>query len=112
MNYFRVRKGIFFGCALSVALVLAGWLWAYVVLGDLDAPIIIHFTNTSGIDRIGTFSELNEIAFLGMLMVLIDSIITFVLWDRNRALAIYSLIFGLVLALLIFISFAAIISVN
>ncbi len=96
----------------SLILVAGGTVWAYASLRNVSGPLILHFNNLSGINQIGDAGELVWIGATGILMVLVNFIIATELEARDWFLG--KLLAGgtLLLAILLFIGFAAIISVN
>jgi hypothetical protein len=105
-------KAMTAGFALSFLFIAAGWLWAYIILRKINQPIILHFNNFLGITRIGNLTDLAETGIFGLLMAVINFLLAFNLeerdWFLGKLMAAATLFFGI----LIFIGFAAIISVN
>lgn len=97
---------------ISAALIMSGWIWAWVYLRRVEQPIILHFSSLSGIDLVGRAEELVAPAVLGMTVVGINFVLAMTLEERDWFLG--KLLAGttLAFAVLIFIGFAAIISVN
>ncbi|MBU6501122.1 MAG: hypothetical protein KGJ89_04530 [Patescibacteria group bacterium] len=99
-------------CAAGLVLVLSGFFWAYISLRQVGWPIVVHFNNLAGINQIGGISELLYVGITGTVVVLVNSFISLELEERDgfwgKLLASATLLFGI----LIFIYFAAIISVN
>lgn len=106
------RQGIALAFGASLALVAAGWLWAHIRLQDLGTPLILHFSSLSGIDRIGTFTDLSAQAFLGVVLVLTNAVIGLALQPRDRFLARIVAASTFAMSCLLFILLAVIISVN
>jgi len=98
--------------ALSFILVASGTVWVYVALRGIRGPLILHFSNLFGIDQIGALWDLLKMGMLGIVIVLVNFVIALELeeqdWFLGKLLAGATVFLGL----LIFIGFAAIISVN
>lgn len=106
------HKTLFALFALSLVLVLGGVSWAYFAMRDFQGPFVLHFDDILGITQIGGANALLAAGFTGMVVVVINLVLAFELEVRNRFLS--RLVAGstLVFAALIFMGFAAIISVN
>jgi hypothetical protein len=92
-------------------LIVGGCLWAYAALHNVSGPLILHFNDT-GINQIGSLWEILWIGITGIVMVIINFCIAIELeardWFLGKLLAAETLLLGV----LIFVGFAAIISVN
>ncbi|MBI3589693.1 MAG: hypothetical protein HY093_04780 [Candidatus Liptonbacteria bacterium] len=97
---------------VSLVFVLGGWLWAYLALRTISLPLIIHFSNISGINQVGYAWDLAKVGLFGILVVMVNFLIAYELELRDKFLAKLASAFTLFLSILIFIYFAAIISVN
>lgn len=92
--------------------VVFAFLWGYVRLKDASGPIILHYDNYVGIDFIGGMSQLMWVAALSAVIVITNFFIAAELEARNKFLSRVVASITAVMAVLIFIGFAAIISVN
>ena len=106
---FRVTSALFL---VSLILVLGSSLWAYGALRKIHGPIIVHFSSLGGIDQIGEIWDLLRIGVLGLVVISINFFIAFELEERDWFLGKLTAAVTVFLSLLIFIGFAAIISVN
>jgi hypothetical protein len=97
---------------VSLCLVVVGCAWAYIRLRALGTPIILHFSDFSGIDRIGTGADLLLYGGLGAVIVLMNGALAHTLSFRERFWSMVLSGATLLMAVLIFILFAVIISVN
>ncbi|HTY39699.1 MAG TPA: hypothetical protein VMC43_01235 [Candidatus Paceibacterota bacterium] len=99
---------------VSFVLVLAGWIWAYTSLRGISQPLIIHYNAglDSPVEMKGTIWDIFDIGGFGVLVVVLNGILAVRLDERDWFLG--KLIAGstFVFAVLIFIAFSAIISVN
>jgi len=106
---FKLVSAIFAAC---LALVLGGPIWAYFALRGANTPLIIHFSDWAGINQTGGLADLLWVGVTGIVIVVVNFFIALELeardWFWGKLLASATLFF----ALLIFIGFAAIISVN
>ena len=98
--------------ALGVALVFGGWLWAYLKLRVIEVPVVILYNSVEGVTRAGEVGEFLKVLMFGLLVILVNFFIAAELEERSRFWARLSSIFTVILSVLIFIYFAAIISVN
>lgn len=97
---------------LSVAFVLGGWLWAHFALKHISQPLILHFIPGGGITWVGNVRELAAIGATALVAVSINSILAFALEDRDWFWGKLLAAATLAISILLFIGFAAIISVN
>ena len=106
------HKGMsgFFGLAL--VFVAGGWIWAYAALHNVTGPLILHFNNFAGITQVGNIWDLFGVAILGIVIVKLNWLIAMELEERAPYLGKLMLAATLVISLLLFIGFAAIINVN
>ena len=97
---------------VSGLLVLGAWLWAILALSGINQPLIFHFSSYAGINEIGNLGNFANIAVFSLLTVGLNFTLAFALVERDwfwgKLLAAGTLVY----ALLTFIGFAAIISVN
>jgi len=106
---FKITSALF---GASFALILGGTLWAYGALRSVKGLLILHYSNTSGIDYIGSFEELFKISAIGAIAICMNFILALELEERDMFLARLLAGASVFIGLLIFIGFAAIISVN
>ena len=106
---FRKISGVF---AASLALVASGTVWAYFALRGITQPLILHYTAGGGINQVGKLSDLARLGGMAVIMLGVNFLLALSLESRGvwwgKVIAVVSLI----VATLIFIGFAAIISVN
>jgi hypothetical protein len=100
----------------SLAFVVGGFFWAYGVLrsaiGPHMEPLILHFNDLDGITVVGRFSDILLMGILGALMVIINFFIAMELEERDGVLGKIVATVTLVLAILLFLGFVAILNVN
>ena len=97
---------------LSFLFVIGAWLWAFFALRKISQPLIIHFNNVLGISQIGNLNDLSMVAIFGLISLILDFCITLEFEERDWFLGKLAAAFGLFFSILLFIGFAAIISVN
>jgi hypothetical protein len=98
---------------VSLLFVLGGAIWDYVaVLHSGAAPYILHFNDIDGITKVGGISNLVLMGILGVFIVVMNFFITLELEARDKILGKIVAALTLVLAILLFIGFVAILSVN
>ncbi|MEK7193656.1 MAG: hypothetical protein AAB652_02600 [Patescibacteria group bacterium] len=105
--------GSIFG--VSAGFVISGFLWAFFALRGVSQPLVIHFTHVYDypeINQIGTVWDLGVIAAVGMLIVLVNGVITLELEKKDWFLGKLLAIGTLCMSILIFAAFKVIIDVN
>lgn len=110
----NIVKFKFINLAYLVSLFLAsgGWIWSYAALGGNGELLVIRFNNLVGISQIGSFSDLSAVGAISLIVIVINFFISREL-AKNEEFLSKLLAFATVLfSALIFIGFAAIISVN
>jgi hypothetical protein len=105
----RITAGVF---GFSFALVAGGWLWAWLYLKKIDQTLILHFNDISGINLVGKVGDLAGFGVLALVVVAMNFVLALALEDRSWFLGKLLAAATLAFAVLIFIGFAAIISVN
>lgn len=110
----RSSQNIFFhGSFVFGALFTAsGWIWAWLALRDIRSPLILHFSDYTGINQIGGMAEIHGLGATGAVIVVLNFFLARSLHGPEPRWA--KLIAGstLFLAILLFTALAAIISVN
>jgi hypothetical protein len=97
---------------LAVVLVLGGWLWSFLALRDLTQGIVTGFNSDVLINQIGSITDFSAIGFFGLLMVFFNFLISTELESRDSRFARGVALATVLLGVLIFIYFSAIIGVN
>lgn len=100
-------------CSVAMAFVLGGFIWALIALPLSGAnSFILHFNDIQGITSAG---GIGGIVFMGMLAVLIifmNFAIAREFEPRNRFFGRFLASLTLIVSILLFIGFVAIINVN
>jgi hypothetical protein len=112
---FRIFKTYRASTALlvaSLAFVLGGWIWAYLSLRGATQPLILRFSNLTGITQIGSADHLIPMGLFGVSLVLVNGLIALTIEARDWFWGKFYAAATLVLAILIFIGFAAVISTS
>ena len=109
MSQSKVLSGVFLA---SFGLVSGAVIWAYVATKNIEGPIVVHFNNSDGISQTGTFFDLLLIGVTSAVMVVVNFILALELEARDVFLGKVIAATTFFLSILIFIAFAAIISVN
>lgn len=97
---------------LSFLFVVGGMLWTYFALRGIASPLILHFNNLLGINQIGNLSDLLRFGGTGLVFVLVNFFLALELEDRDAFLGKLLATATLFMSVIIFVGFAAIISVN
>ncbi len=105
----RITSGLL---AIAAALVATGGIWAITALSG-RGPIIVHFNDLQGITASGGLGSIYFAAITGVLAVILNGLLAFALEERGLAFfGRLTVVLTLVFAVLLFIAFTAIISVN
>ncbi len=100
-------------CCTAIGIVLAGLLMAYFGLWDAgNGPLIIHFNDMNGITNIGNLWDIILMGILGLIVTFINFFIAMELEERDRFLGKVVAAASVMFAVLLFISFAAILNIN
>ena len=104
---------------LSFLLVVGGFFWAYgklsgeaMVWNEGAGPFILHFNLFDGITATGDFSGIVSMGVLGAVIVILNFFIGMALEERDRTLSLAFAGATLAMAILLFLSFVAILNVN
>ena|SRR3989344_8711514 len=98
--------------ALALLLLAAGFFAAYFSLAPIAEPLILHWSEYTGIDRIGSVFDLALVAATGLVLWLVNLAFALALEKRDRLLGKIVALGTLFMAALLFLAFVAIISVN
>jgi hypothetical protein len=97
----------------SFAFAAGGAFWAFIALaGAGSGPIILHFNDMTGITHVGRYWDIVVMGILGMVIVIVDFFIALDLEARDNVLGKIVAAVTLIMAVLLFLAFAAIINVN
>ncbi len=98
---------------VSLAFAAGGFFWALGALGgETSGPLILHFNDMAGITSIGSFGSLLWMGILGIAIIVINFFIALDLEARDNVLGKIVAVMTLVMAILLFLAFTAIIKVN
>lgn len=104
----KLRTAVF---AAALSFVLAAWAWAWLALRHATPPLITHFNN-AGMVRLGSMRDLTRAAVTGLLVVIFNFFVALELDERDRFWGLFIAVVTLLFAVLLFMSFAAIIGAN
>jgi hypothetical protein len=96
----------------AVLLPLGGMAWAYTAFRGIKEPLILRFTATQGITEVGTFATVLMLGVFWVLVCVVNAAIAAPLLERDKFLGRFLIGANIAVSILIFIWFAAIISVN
>ena len=110
----RAKDDLWFYGPFAVAGLFAvgGWLWAWLALRGVHGPLIIHFSDYSGINQIGGMGEVHGIGATGVVIAAANFFVARALRARDPRWAKGFGIATLFVCALLFTGLAAIISVN
>jgi hypothetical protein len=96
----------------SAAVVLAGFAWAMASLGEMPNSLVLHFNDLRGITAVGGMGVIVFGGIFGIVVVFVNGCLALELEERNPFFGTLIAVLTLVFAILLFIAFATIISVN
>ena len=105
-KYLRVIFG------LSLLVLIFNFVFAFLYLGDVKTPLIIHFDPFKGIDFLGGRTDVFGILTAGFVIVILNILLANFLYNRDRFLSFIFAFVSLTLSILILIVISVIISVN
>lgn len=110
----RILRQRVLSAAFAVAgtLIAGGGLWAYFALREVEQVLIIHFNNYARINQIGSLLDLSIIGMWGIVMVGVNFVLALELNEKDWFWGKFLAAATLFMAVLLFIAFAAIVSVN
>lgn len=98
---------------ISIAFVVGGFLWAYIALGGAGSgPFILHFNDMEGITSVGGLGTIVFMGAFGLIVTVMNALIALEFEGRNAFLGKLVAVLTLLLAILLFMAFASILSVN
>lgn len=113
LNKFLNYKFVSIVSAVSILLVIGGFLWAYFALRAIGmGPLILHFNDIDGITTVGGIGQIVSMGIFGIVVTIMDTVIALEFESRNAFFGKLVAMMTLLFAILLFIGFAAIISVN
>jgi len=98
--------------AASAIFVVAGFIWAMVAPQKANGPLILHFDELRGITAVGGIGIIVFAGIFGMAVVVINGFLAMALEKRSLLFGKLTAVLTLVFAVLLFMAFAVIISVN
>ena len=98
--------------AAAAVFIIAGFIWALVSLEKVIGPLVLHFNDLQGITATGNIGTIIFGGALGVVVVLMNGCLALEFEERNPFLGKLIAVLTLVFAILLFIAFAAILSVN
>jgi len=96
----------------SIVLAVTGFIWAMVALGRAQGPFIVHFNDLQRITAIGSVGVIVFMGIFGIVAILLNGFLALEFQGRNQFLGALTAALTLAFAILLFIAFAAILSVN
>ncbi len=97
----------------SLAFASGGFFWALGALGGvISGPLVLHFNDMQGITSIGSFGNVLWMGILGIAIVLMNFFVAIDLEARDNVFGKIVAVMTLIMAILLFLAFAAIIKVN
>jgi hypothetical protein len=99
-------------CGVALLFVLGGFFWTYFSLRATGGPFILHFNDIGGITSVGGLGSLVFMGVFGVIVVLMNFAIALEFDSKDKFFGKFLAATTLVFAVLLFIAFIAILSVN
>ncbi len=114
MEKIMKHKAVSAASLAAIALALGGFCWAYFGLQAAagGSPLVIHFDDMNGITKIGNLWDIATIGILGVIITVMNFFIATELEEHDRFLGKITAAASVLFAVLLFIAFAAILSIN
>jgi hypothetical protein len=96
----------------SFILLIAALVASYVKLAAIEEPLILHWSEYTGINQIGSFADLALLVSTGLIMWGVNCALAFTLDSRQALLGKIVALGTLFVSALLFLAFMAIIAVN
>ncbi len=90
--YFR-KVPVLIMVGLTLALNLFAWLWLFLQIPTQSEQVFLHYNILFGVDKIGTYGEIYQVPGLGLLILVLNLVIGWVLYRRDWFFS-YSLLFA------------------
>lgn len=110
----KKHKAVAGACLAAIALALGGFLWAYFRLLNVagGGPLVLHFNDMNGITDVGNLWGIASMGILGIVVTVVNFVIAIEMEERDRFLGKVVATASVFFAVLLFIAFAAILSIN
>lgn len=112
LERFKKHKLVSGLLAASAIFILAGFVWAIAVLGSTSGPLLLHFNDLQGITAASNVGIIVFMGIFGVVVLFLNGFSALELEERSPFFGKLTAVLTLVFAVLLFIAFAAIISVN
>lgn len=107
------HKAVSAACLGAIAVALGGFCWAFFRLWSMrNGPLVLHFNDMKGITEIGGFWDIVSMGALVVTITIVNFFIAIELEERDRFLGKVVAVGSVFFAVLLFIAFAAILSIN
>lgn len=83
IKLFLTKKPIIISVGLAGLLNLAAWLWIYFGATQRENDAILHYNILFQVDQLGKFSALYEVPALGLGMMIFNTLIAWLLYNRD-----------------------------
>jgi len=107
-------KAVGFACLAAIAIALGGFFWAFFRLMNSagGVPLVLHFNDVIGITDVGSLWVIASMGILGIAVMAINFFIAIEMEERDSFLGKVVAAASVFFAVLLFISFAAILGMN
>ena len=106
------KKSLLILTGLSGGAIVGSFLLALLNFGKLSYPLVLHFDNFNGVDVIGDTADFWGIWLGGIAYITLNFLLGEAMFKKERILSYVFLSINLLLALILFVITATIISVN
>jgi len=107
------HKAVGAACLGATVITLGGFLWAYFALRNTGGgSLVLHFNDMNGVTEIGNLWGIISMGILGIAIMVVNFFIAIELEERDHFLGKIVAVASFFFAVLLFIAFAAILSMN
>lgn len=113
MKNFIKNKTVFLLNYIAIGVSLISFFSVFFALISLsNRPLVIHFDDINGITKMGNFTDIILIAVTGIIITILNFFISIKIEKRDKFLAKVISIVSILFAVLLFIAFTAILTMN
>ncbi len=97
---------------LSILINFALWFYLFANKTGDSHPVILHYNLLFGVDYLGAYHKIFFIPFVGLALFLINSVVSYWLYFRERIAVYFLMIAVLEIQIFLFIAGVAIVRIN
>ncbi len=111
-HYFFKDKFILISLILVFFLNLLIWVLLFIKIPHSTEPVVLHYNIYFSIDLIGDWRRVFTVPLTGLIILLINSFLSYIIYQKSRLVAYFLTGASLVLHFFLLIASAAIIFIN